>query len=510
MGKVILVGAGPGDPDLITVRGRRWLERADVIVADRLVSSQLLDRLPAEKLVDVGKGPTAGGKAQAQINRLLIELAGRHETVVRLKGGDPLIFGRGGEELEALVEAGIAFEIVPGITAAQAVCYAGIPLTHRDLTSTVALATGRESPDKEVSRLDHAAMAKMGTLAFYMSVGTLAGQLRQLVEGGLFAETPAAVVENASTGLQRTIIATVARLAEEAERHRIQPPALVVIGEVTELRTRFEWFEHKPLAGQVVALTQPAERIERTERLITDLGGYAVSIPSIRTEPVTDTKALDEALGRIGEYDWLVITSQVGARVFFERFLPIQRDIRKLADVKIAVIGSATAEEFRRWGIEPDAMPGQFTSDRLAETLIGRGMAGRRILMIRSEIAPDDLEKRLQEAGANVHNIVGYRTVTPEWIEPSALARIERLERFDWVLFSSASTVDGFFKLIQQHGLDGKLTSARYACIGPVTAERLRQSGREPSVVSTEHTLEGLVEAVRQQHRPRADKTGGS
>jgi uroporphyrinogen III methyltransferase/synthase len=497
-GKVILIGAGAGDGELMSRRAARKLSEADVIVTDRLIDAKILVGIDPEKILYVGKGGGMRSVEQTEINALLIKLAGEGKIVARLKGGDPLIFGRGGEELESLTAAGIPFEIVPGITAASvAASYAGIPLTHRDLASTVCFVTGHEDPNKTRSAIDYAALAKMGTIVFYMSVSRLGENLSALMTAGLDGRTPAAIIEQAGSGLQRTIVATVSKLAETARRENVKAPALVIVGEVVSLREKLAWFETKPLFGKTVVLTRPSERMTELGSELSELGAQVLPVPTIELQAMPENETIDTAIRDIGEgkYDWLVLTSPKGVDVLADRLRAIKLDARTLSKVKIAVIGEATGNKLRDYLIEPDLQPKPFTSEALADALIEQKISGQKVLLLRAELADNQMAESLTAAGAKVTQVSAYRTRFVDSIEPVVLERLERSRSIDFVVFGSSSTVRSFFAMVDRYSLQDKVRQATMISIGPVTSRQLKDLGHT-AIEADEQSTAGLLSAI--------------
>lgn len=506
-GMVILVGAGSGEPGLLTQAGAAWLRRANVIVYDRLIGQALLELAPAEaERIYVGKSADHHAMEQDQINRLLIDLCRQGKLVVRLKGGDGLVFGRGGEETSALREAGLAFRIVPGVTAALAAgAYAGIPLTDRRMASSVAMVTGHEDADKSESTLNWKSLAGIDTLVFYMGVANLPQIARRLMEAGKPEGTPAAVVANVSTPAQRTVTATLATIAQAAAEAGIAPPAMTIVGPVVELRKQLEWFESLPLFGQTVLVTRTRRQASELSAALAERGAEVIEAPTIVIEPPEDFAQTDAALGQVGFFDWLVLTSPNGVEAFFERFRAMGLDARDLSICKVAAVGPATAEALERRSIRPDLVPPKFTTQSLGETLTAAtAIRGQRILLARADIATSELADTLRAAGAEVAEVTLYRTRCPESLPEEALAAL-RADRVKWITFTSSSTVENFIALLAKCGIDPQspvLKSARLAAIGPVTADALRRHGMEPTVTADPHTIEALVEAITCNRAP--------
>ncbi|MDY6913525.1 MAG: uroporphyrinogen-III C-methyltransferase [Planctomycetota bacterium] len=493
-GVVVLLGAGPGDPDLLTVAGQKWLRRADVVIYDRLAPPALL-RLCRDdaELIYAGKVARGYTVPQEQIAALMVEKCRAGKCVVRLKGGDPLIFGRGGEEAEAMVQAGCAFRIVPGVTAgAAAGAYAGIPLTHRRDASAVAFVTGQEDPEKEISGLDWDALAKIETLVFYMAVGRLDAVARQLMQAGRAGQTPAAIIQQAATPMQRTIPAELRSIAEEAKKANVQPPAIIIIGDVAAMRKGLAWFEKLPMFGKTILVTRASRQAEGLSARLGELGAEVIVSPTVVIEPPESFESVDAAMSRLSEFDWLVLTSPNGASALTRRLAESGMDARALGGVRLAAIGPATAEVLREKFIEPDLLPETFTTDALAEALTARGVQGKRLLLVRADIASEALAENLRVAGAEVEETSIYRTGRPAALADEAIEAL-RTGRADWITFTSSSTVENFLALAPS---DVDLSGVKLAAIGPVTAGTLRSHGLDPAVVAWPHTIDALVEAI--------------
>jgi uroporphyrinogen III methyltransferase / synthase len=501
-GTVSLVGAGPGDPTLVSVRGAVRLTQADVILYDRLASSTLL-RLarPDAELITVGKLPDKHPVPQRQIEQILVEKAKAGHRVVRLKGGDPFVFGRGGEECESLAAAGIPFEVVPGITASIAApAYAGIPVTHRDWTATFALVTGHEDPTKPASNIDWRSLAKIGTVTFYMGVKHLGANCRSLIEAGLDPATPAALIAWGTRPDQRTLVGTVSTLADLAEKAGFQPPAMTIVGQVVGLRDTLNWFERRPLFGRRIVVTRTRQQASELAGRLTDLGADVVEAPTIAIEPPETWDATDQALQRLNQYDWLVLTSVNGVDAMVARMRACRLDARALAGLRVAAIGSATADRLRRVFIEPEIVPDEFVAEALAESLIKLGdLRGKRILLLRADIARPALRKALVEAGAVCDDVAIYRTLSARDL-PAEVREGIADGSIGWVTFTSSSTFTNFFALLDGPAREA-LRKVRLASIGPITSQTIREAGYEPAVEADVHTIDGLVEALRQTPR---------
>jgi len=520
-GTVHLVGAGPGDPGLITVVGLKRLKEADVVVYDRLVNEALLkEARPDAELMFVGK--IAGeSHDQEAINRLLIKKAREGERVVRLKGGDPFVFGRGGEEAEALRTAGLPFEVVPGVTSAVAVpAYAGIPVTHRGLASTFAVITGHEDPEKPESSIDWAKLATaVDTLVFLMGTKTLPEIVEKLVANGRPPETPVAVIRWGTTPQQRTAIGTLRDIAARVEEAGITPPAITVVGEVVRLRERLSWFEDRPLFGKRVLITRTHRQASTLAGLLAAEGAIPVELPAIEIEPSADPAAVGAAIDglRAGRYAWAVFTSANAVEPWFEHLLQRRLDARAFAVTEVAAIGPATAESLAAHGIVADLVPEEYVAESIVEALLPRlteaplaarpealegssGATKLRILVPRAEGARTELVEGLQAAGAEVDEVTLYRAAVPETAPAEALSLL-RDGAIDIVTFTSSSTVRNLAAMLNGH--IETLRRPLVACIGPITAKTAEELGLRVDVVALDYTVEGLVRAIRDAERER-------
>ncbi len=479
---VYLVGAGPGDPGLMTARALELIARADVIVHDRLIpETALAGARPDAELHYVGKEGGGPSMPQTEIERLLLEHGARGRSVVRLKGGDPFVFGRGGEEAEALQAAGIPFEVVPGVSAGVAAsAYAGIPVTHRESASAVAFVTGHEDPEKPESALRWDALAAFpGTLVVYMGVRQLPAIVERLRAGGRPAEEPAAIIQRGTLPGQRAVVATLATIAQAAQAAGIRAPAITVFGPVAALRERLQWFEQRPLAGVSVAVTRARAQASGLAGRLRELGARALEAPAIRIAP------LAVEVPDLGRYDLVCLTSPNGVRLLFERLAESGRDARALAGARVAAIGPGTARELEAHGIRADVVPERFVAEGLVEALAG--LPVNRALIARAATARDVLPDALRERGAEVDVVALYETVAEELTagERAAIAQA------DYVTFTSSSTVEFFLAAV-----GGAPEGARLLSIGPVTSQTLRDHGLEPHVEATRHDIDGVIEAL--------------
>jgi len=505
-GKVYLVGAGPGDIGLITVKGLECLQRADVIVYDRLIDDGLLScaRRDAE-LAYVGKSSTTHTMEQQEINRILVDKAAEGKVVVRLKGGDPFVLGRGGEEAEALSAEGIPFEVVPGISSAVAVpAYAGIPVTHRGLASSFAVVTGHEDPTKDSSSVDWGKLAAgADTLVCLMGMGHLESIVGALLGGGKSPDTPIALIREGTTPGQRTVAGTLGNIVKQAQEAELQPPVVMVIGEVVGLRHKLEWFENRPLFGRRMLVTRARSQASALSKLLAEGGARPVELPAIEIAEVADPGELDEAVQNLPAYGWVLFTSVNGVEAFWKRLQALGRDSRWFRNVKIGAIGPATGEALASYGIIPDLMPQQHTSEALAAELAALDVDGQRILLPRSDIAPRDLAERLAGLGAQPHEVTAYITRPPA----ESIAEARRMlagGEIDIITFTSSSTVNNLVS-----ALEGELESIKgctIACIGPVTAAAAEEAGLKVDIVAAEHTIPGLVSALEEYFRERGSR----
>ncbi len=480
---VYLVGAGSGDPGLLTARALELIAAADVIVYDRLIPDSALDGArPDSQLLYAGKEGGGPSMPQAEIERLLLEHGASGATVVRLKGGDPFVFGRGGEEAEALRAAGIPFEVVPGVTAGvAAAAYAGIPVTHRDLASAVAFLTGHEDPAKPESALDWKALAAFpGTLVVYMGVRQLGAIAQRLIDGGRPADQPAALVQRGTFPDQRAVVATLASISSVAEAERIKAPAIAIFGPVAAMRERLAWFETRPLSGRIVAVTRARAQASGLASRLRALGAVVVEAPAIRIE------ALDGPAPDIERYDLVCLTSPNGVRLLFERLAAAGRDARALAGARVAAIGPGTAAALRGCGVIADVVPERFVAEGLVEALADVPVS--RALVARAAEARDVLPDALRSRGAVVDVLALYETV----VEPLDADQLEGVRSSDYVTFTSSSTVKYFFASAG----DALGPGTRLVSIGPVTSQTLREHGRDPDVEAGRHDIDGLVDAL--------------
>ena len=493
IGRVYLVGAGPGDPGLITLRGVECLALGDVVLYDYLVNAQILEHAsPGAELVCLGRHGQGRVWPQKAVNERLVAEARAGKTVVRLKGGDPAVFARAAEEAAALTAAGIEFEVVPGITAALAAAsYAGIPLTHRDAASAVALVTGHEC-EKDEPSLDFQALAAFpGTLVFYMGVTSAGHWTGKLIAAGKSASTPAVIVRRCSWPDQRSLHCTLGTVAEQVAEQKIRPPALVVVGDTAVLDTTGSWFTRRPLFGTTVMVTRPRGQSDPLRRRLRELGADVLLQPAIDIRDPDSWVAVDAALQRLHEFDWLVFSSANGVAHFLDRLCSAHGDLRKLGPLRLAAIGPGTADELAKYHLKPDLVPEEYRAEALAEALVHRA-ASRRVLLVRASRGRETLAERLVAGGALVEQVVAYQSL--DVLPPDAeIAELLREGRIDWITVTSSAIARS---LAAMFGDDLRL--ARLATISPLTSTTLRELGFEPAAEASTYTMEGVVAALLQ------------
>lgn len=496
-GKVYLIGAGPGDPGLITVKGKECLERADVIVYDYLVNPRILGYAKeGTEIIYAGKRKDNMELPQEGINRILVNKAKEGKTVARLKGGDPFIFGRGGEEAEALFEYGIPFEIVTGVTSVSAVpAYAGIPLTHRDFTSSFAVVTGHENPAKEKFALPWEALAEIGTLVFLMGVTRIEENMKRLIEHGKPPDTPAAFIAWGTLTKQRTVTGTISEIGKIVKESNLNLlPAIVVVGEVVKLREILNWFETKPLFGKKVLVTRTRKQASTLVKLLEEEGAETVEFPTIEIIQPESWDELDRAIENLGLYNWLIFTSVNGVEFFFERLKVKKKSTVEFKGVKIATIGEQTGRAVENLGLSVDIIPHEFRAEGVIESFKEIDIKGKRILIPRAEEAREILPVELQKMGSEVNVVTAYRTKKPDPERIEEVKEMLRGREIDVLTFASSSTAKNFLSIF---GKDKELLlKSTIACIGPITAEPLREIGIEPQIIPKKYTIEELVREI--------------
>jgi len=504
-GKVYLVGAGPREPDLVTVRAVECLKQANVVIYDFLAAPELLKHVrESAETIYVGKKGGDHTLSQDKINEVMVARAKQGHTIVRLKGGDPFIFGRGGEEAGVLAEAGIPFEVVPGVTSAVAApAYAGIPLTHRLYTSSVAFVTGHEDPTKEHSSIDWSKLATgVGTLVFLMGVKNLANIAERLMTAGRDPKTPVALVRWGTTPQQTTVVGTLDTIVAEVQAAGLKPPATIVVGEVIKLRDTLSWFEKRALFGRTVAVTRARAQASELVRRLSDLGAACVECPTIKVVPPEDWSRLDAAIDNLDTYDWLVFTSVNGVSFFFERLYEKDKDVRALKDVNTAAIGPSTAKRLRDFGLKSDIIPETYQAESIVEAFKQAPMNGKRVLLPRAKEARPVLPVELRKMGAIVDEIAAYRT---EQARENVDVLIKRLEKgsIDLLTFTSSSTVRNFKALLPPERFESLIEGVAVATIGPITAETARELGFKVDIMAQDYTIDGLCEAIQRHYERR-------
>ncbi|MEK6246980.1 MAG: uroporphyrinogen-III C-methyltransferase [Planctomycetales bacterium] len=489
---VYLVGAGPGDPGLITLRGVEILRRADVVLYDFLVNPLILSHAPANtQRICLGRHGQGRLLPQDEINEMLVGFAKQGKIVVRLKGGDPAVFARVAEETEALAAAGVQWEIVPGITAALAAgSYAGIPLTHRDHTSAVALVTGQEQKDGGESKLDYNSIARFpGTLAIYMGVTTARKWTQALIAAGRHPTTPAVIVRRCSWSDQVVIGCRLETIADELEGRNLRPPVLVMIGAGCEVTEELSWFTRRPLVGQTVLVTRPEHQAYEMCRSLTEFGAGCLLQPAIEISPPVDWSPVDAALRQLDRYHWLVFSSANGVRFLLERICQQHGDLRRLGTIRLAAIGPGTANELAKYHLHADLLPTAYRAEALAEALADDA-AGQRFLLARASRGREVLRELLESAGGSVDQVVVYQS--QDVAQPSEqIAEMMATDRIDWITVTSSAIARSVVKLFGE-----QLRNVRIASISPLTSATLRDSGYDPAVEADEYTIDGIIAAI--------------
>ena len=498
-GTVYLVGAGPGDAGLLTLRAAELLGRAQVVVYDALVSPEIMRLAPpnAERIY-AGKRASRHAIPQVELNQLLVEKAREGKSVVRLKGGDPYVFGRGGEEAIELEGAGIPFEVVPGISSVIAgPNYAGIPITHRDFCSNFTVLTGHEDPTKPGSALDYERLAKLpGTKVVLMGVERIRTIAQELVRHGLDPATPAAMIRWATTGRQQSLIGTVSTIADQAEKAEFAAPALTIIGGVVSLREKLNWFERRKLFGRRIVVTRTREQASQLSHQLNELGADVLEIPTIKVVAPQNVMPLVEAISALGEYDWLIFTSPNGVTAFFDYFFKAFPDLRDLGAVRIAAVGPTTAAKIKELHLNVDAIPERYLASEVSGAISAvESIENLRCLLLRAEVANADLPRQLEEKGAIVDDVACYRTVKETEDLDGSSARLEE-SGADWITFTSSSTVENFHARFDLPALIKRFPNTKTASIGPETTKALAALGLTPTIEAKEHNISGIIQAL--------------
>lgn len=495
IGRVYLVGAGPGDPGLLTLRAVECLGLADLVVHDKLVNRRVLDHAPNAQHICVDELPAPHAERHPHLSRLLIEAARKGQTVVRLKAGDPFIFGRGGEEALALAAARVPFEVIPGVTAALAAgACAGIPLTDRHHSSAVAFVTGHECPGKAGSMLDWAALARFpGTLVIYMGLARLGAIAEALIGQGKTADTPAAVIRWASLGNQITISGTLATIARQAQEAKLASPAVTIIGPAVDLRQQLAWFEQRPLFGQRILITRPRRQSDALNRQLENLGAIVYSLPVVEIGPAPDLAAVDRAIARLAEFQWLVFTSANGVQAFLDRVLETGRDLRALASLRLTAIGPRTAEALRSYHLQADLVPSEYRSESLAASLAPQ-VAGQRVLLARADRGRDVLRDELTKV-ADVEQVAVYSQADAVEADAEVLGLLRRGE-IDFITLTSSNIARGLIRLLDDQAKSHLGQEMQIISISPVTTAAVREMGFEVGAQAKKFTAEGIVEVM--------------
>jgi len=497
-GRAYIIGAGPGDPGLITVKGLRLLKIADVIIYDHLINQHLLDYAKeGAKKVCAGKQVGKHILEQKEINRFLIKEVKKGKIIVRLKGGDPFIFGRGGEEVETLAQHGILFEVVPGITSAIAApTYAGIPLTHRKLASSVALVTGHENAAKEIPTVNLKKIAQsVDTVVCLMGVGKMDSIIQQIRESGRSPETPVAIIERGTFADQKIIQGNLKDILPKIRKACVRPPAVIIVGEVVNLRKTISWFESLPLFGKTIVVTRAKGQALPLIELLEQAGAQVILFPTIEINDPESFRLIDERIKHLKEYDYLVFTSANGVRGFLNRIQKLHKDLRCFNGIKIAVLGEMTAQVLRRHLLYPEIVPGFFTSKHLVEEFRKEGMNGKNVLLIRSKLSSNMLPSRLRRMGAKVDEVSAYTVKKPQSDSKNVL-RLFKNHGVDIITFTSPSTFNNFCSLMKGQPMAKLLKGVKVAAIGPVTKREIAKHGIRIAITASQHTASGLVDAI--------------
>lgn len=497
-GFVYLIGAGPGDPGLITVKGRDCIARADVILYDYLANQGLLQHArPDAELIYAGKVGGAHNREQWQINDLLVGKALEGKVVARLKGGDPFVFGRGGEECEELLKAGIPFEIVPGVTSGIAApAYAGIPLTHRDFTTSVAFVTGHEHPEKEATAIDWEKLSLgSGTIVFFMGIKNLPQITENLVAHGRSPETPVALVRWGTRPEQEVLVGTLADIADKARKSRFKAPAITVVGEVVKLREKLRWFDNRPLFGKGILVTRAADQAGEFSTMLEMLGAHVYECPTIRLVPPESTVDLDNAISHLADFRWLIFTSVNAVKFFFSRLHALGLDTRAIGPCRVCAVGPRTAASIREFGINPDLVPEDYKAEGVVAAFGKMDISQARILFPKADKARDVIPAGLTALGAEVVAPVAYRNIVPEALPQEAMQALEE-KRINCVTFTSSSTVENLAATLGENRLLHLLEGVAVASIGPVTSRTCRELGLDVAIEPKEYTLAALTEEI--------------
>ena len=497
-GKVYLIGAGPGDPGLLTIKAKECIENADVVVYDYLASPFLLDYARKDaQVIYVGKKGGDHTLSQDKINLLLVDKAKQGLDIARLKGGDPFVFGRGGEEAQILLSHGVPYEVIPGVTSAIAApAYAGIPVTHRDHTSFVSFITGHEDPTKKDTSMQWDVYAKSNaTLVFLMGVKNLENIVKNLVEHGKPLDTPVALVRWGTTAKQQTVTGTLETIVEQVSRAKLKSPAIIIIGHVVSLRNELAWFDKRPLFGKRIVITRARAQASSLVSMLSRLGAQCIEIPTIQIGPPQDTGPLKESIENINDYDWLVFTSVNGVKFFFDTLFNMGKDVRVLGHLKFACIGPVTRERLRDFGIISDILPETYRAESVIKAFSTVEIKNKKVLLPRAKKARTILPEELTNMGAQVNEVTAYETRLNVDGKDELISLLGKNE-IDAVTFTSSSTVSNFMSLLESKDATKLLKNVITAAIGPITSDTARSLDIEPDIEAKEYTIQGLVDSL--------------
>ena len=504
-GKVYLIGAGPGDPGLLTIKAKECIETADVVVYDYLASPFLLDYAKSDaQVIYVGKKGGDHTLTQDKINLLLVDKAKQGHNVARLKGGDPFVFGRGGEEAQILLSHGVTYEVIPGVTSAIAApAYAGIPVTHREHTSFVSIITGHEDPTKKDTRMQWDVYAKSNaTLVFLMGVKNLSNIVKNLVEHGKSSDTPVALVRWGTTTRQQTVTGTLSTIVEKVKLAGLKSPAIIVIGHVVSLRDELSWFDKRPLFGKTIVITRARAQASDLVSKLSKLGANCIQIPTIQITPPKDITPLEDSIKNIDQYDWLVFTSVNGVKFFFNTLFKMGKDVRILGHLKFACIGPVTKERLKDYGIICDILPQTYRAESVIDAFADIDMAKKKVLLPRAKIARTILPEELTKMGARVDEVAAYETTLNDEGKEELITLLRNNE-IDVITFTSSSTVSNFMSLLKPEEAEGLMKDVITASIGPITSETARSLDIEPDIEANEFTIQGLTDSLLSYYESR-------
>lgn len=493
---VYLIGAGPGDKDLITIKALKYLKKADVVIYDYLVNPEILNETKKEaELIYVGKKQGQHTLEQSQINKLIIKYAQTGKNVVRLKGGDPFLFGRGGEEAESLAKENIPFEIVPGVTSAIAVpAYAGIPVTHRKYNSTLAIITGHEDPLKETSNINWKKLASsLETIVILMGMGNLDNIVRNLIKHGRDENTPIALIYHGTFPDQKVVTGTLKNIVKKSKN--ITPPVVIVIGDVVKLRKKLQWFDNRILSGKTIVITRSREQSSELKEKLESLGALTVQFPTIEIKPLEDYKIVDKTLNKLNTYHWIIFTSVNGVKAFFDRLLLTSKDIRVLYGLRLVAIGPKTAEVLKIYGLKLDIIPQKFVAESLIEELSKFNMKNQKVLLVRSNLARDFLCQKLKEMGAFVTDLIIYKTEKSN-VKTDNIVELLKNNKVDYLTFTSSSTVRNFVEILNGYNLKKLLKNVVITSIGPITSQTAIELLGRFDLQAINYTIDGIIDVI--------------